>query len=230
MKLFAATVMLVALFLLYRIAYPTKTTATKKGDDIPEKKEIDADEVVGKSRFVRPSDSQSQTTPATVLNTEKQEEKAYIFAPENGKTEAVIPFDRLDEIFGDEQPDEEDLDIPPDEDESENETDDETPDAEEEAEELRQVLGQEADFADGFSIEEMETAARAIDTPTDESAEILYRVEKTDMFEQLVSGDEGKRQQITAVIDRHIRSLFPEVANESNDNDYGDFNIADFLS
>jgi hypothetical protein len=50
------------------------------------------------------------------------------------------------------------------------------------------------------------------------------------MFEKLVSGDEGKRQQITAVIDRHIKSLIPEVANESNDNDYGDFNIADFLS
>jgi hypothetical protein len=53
---------------------------------------------------------------------------------------------------------------------------------------------------------------------------------KDSNIEKLVSGDEVKRQQITAVIDRHIKSLFPEIANESNDNDYGDFNIADFLS
>jgi hypothetical protein len=228
MKLFAVTVMLVALFLLYRIAYPPKPAATKKGDEVPEKKEIDADEVVGKNHFVRPADGQSPPTPATVLNPEKQDEKAYIFAPGNGKTDAVIPPDRLDEIFGEEQPDEDDLDIPPDEDESE--LDENTPDADEEAEELRQVLGRETEFADGFSIEEMETAAKAISAPTDESAEILYRVEKTDMFEQLVSGDEGKRQQITAVIDRHIKSLFPEIANENSDNEYSNFNIADFLT
>jgi hypothetical protein len=146
MKLFAAMVMLVALFLLYRIAYPKPTTATKKGDDVLKKKEIDADNVVGKSRFVRSVASQPQTTSATALNTEKQEEKAYIFAPKNGKIEAIIPFDRLDEIF-----DEDDLDIPPDEDES----DENAPDADEESEELRQVLGEETEFADGFSIEEM---------------------------------------------------------------------------
>jgi hypothetical protein len=228
MKLFAAVVMLVALFLLYRIAYP-KQTGSKKGDDIPEKKEIDAAEVVGKSHFVRPPDSQSQTTPATPLNPEKQDEKAYIFAPGNGKTDAVIPSERLDEIFGEEQPDEDDLDIPPDDDD-ESELDENTPDADEEAEELRQVLGRETEFADGFSIEEMESATKAITSPTDENAELLYRMDKTDMFEQLVSGDEGKRQQITAVIDRHIKSLFPEVANESNDNEYSNFNIADFLT
>jgi hypothetical protein len=235
MKLFAATVMLVALFLLYRIAYP-KQAATKKGDDIPEKKEIDAGEVVGKSHFVRPAAGQSQTTPATTLNTEKQEEKANTFAPENGKIEVIVPFDRLDEIFDDEQPDEDDLDIPPDEDE----TDEDAPDAEEESEELRQVLGQAVELADGFSIEDMENAAKAIDAPTDENAGILYRVEKTDMFEKLVSGDEAKQQLITAVIDRHIRSLISarpspqekesEVANENNDKEYSNFNIADFLS
>jgi hypothetical protein len=222
MKLFAATVMLVALFLLYRIAYPKQQVA-KKGDDVPEKKEIDAGEMVGKSHFVRPVVSQPQTTPATALNTEKQEEKANTLAPENEKIEAIIPFDRLDKIFGDEQPDEDDLDIEPDENEygtnepDTDEPDTEEPDAEEEAEELRQILGQAAELADGFSIEDMEDAAKAIDTPTDENANILYRVERTDMFEKLVSGDEAKRQRITAVIDRHIKSLFPEVANESSD-------------
>jgi hypothetical protein len=51
------------------------------------------------------------------------------------------------------------------------------------------------------------------------------------MFEQLVSGDEGKRLRIAAVIDRHIRSLNPEteVADNSDDNEYSDFNIAEYL-
>jgi hypothetical protein len=223
-------VMLVALFLLYRIAYP-KTA--KKGGDVPGKREIEGDDVVGKSRFVRPADSQPQTTPATSLNTVKQEEKAYIFAPGNGKAGAVIPPERLFDIFGDErtddEPEPEDLDILPDE----YETDEsDSPDADEESEELRQVLGRETELADGFSIEEMETAAKAVNTPSDEHAEILYRVENTDMFEKLVSGDGEKRQLITEVIDRHVRGLNPDVTNEeeSSETEYGSFNIADFLS
>jgi hypothetical protein len=229
MKIFAATVMLAALFLLYRIAYP-KPAATKKGDETPEKNRIEDDEAVGKSRFVRAERGQSQTTPATSLNPEKQDEKANIFAPGNGKTGTVIPVERFSEIFGEEQTGEDDLDIPPDEDES---TGTDSPDADEEAEDLRQERETAAELAHGFSIEEMETAAKAIDSPADENAEILYRVDKTDMFEKLVSGDEGKRQRIAAIINRHIRSLIPEaaeVADENGDSEYSDFNIADFLT
>jgi hypothetical protein len=40
MKAFVAAVMLVALYLLYRIAYPESKTG-KKGDDVPEKREIE---------------------------------------------------------------------------------------------------------------------------------------------------------------------------------------------
>jgi hypothetical protein len=218
MKAFAAVVMLVALFLLYRIAYPKQQVA-KKGDDVPEKREIDGENVIGKSLFIRVENSP--------LKTEKQEEKPAVSAPVNEITDAVIPSERLDEIFEDE-PEPDDLDIP--EDDEYDEPDDE-PDVDEEAEELRQTLEREAELANGFSIEEMETAAKAINSPTDDNAGILYKVEKTDMFEKLVSGDEGKRQRIAAVIDRHIKSLFPEIANESSDDsEYSNFNIEDFLS
>jgi hypothetical protein len=96
MKVFAAVVMLVALFLLYRIAYPKQQIA-KKGDDVPEKKEIDEENVIGKSLFVRVENSP--------LETEKQEEKVTVI------TDAVIPSERLDEVFEDE-PEPDDLDIP----------------------------------------------------------------------------------------------------------------------
>jgi hypothetical protein len=221
MKALALAIMFVALCLLYRIAYP-KQTEIKKGDDVPEKKEIDSCDVMGKSLFTRTDISTATPTPATSLQSVKQVEKAVTFASGNRETDVAVPSERLDEIFG-EEPNPEDLDIPPDDDEN-------APDAEEESEELRLSPERGTELANGFSIEEMENAAKAIDSPADENAEILYRVDKTDMFEKLVSGDEGKRQMIAAVIDRHIRSLNPEVASEENDGDYVNFNMADYLS
>jgi hypothetical protein len=172
MKALALAIMFVALCLLYRIAYPKQTEA-KKGDDVPEKKEIDSCDVMGKSLFTRTDNNSSQPNTAISVQPEKQVEKAVTFAPGNGVTNVVIPSDRLNEIFG-EAPEAEDLDIPPD--------DEDEPDAEEESEELRLSPERGSELANGFSIEEMENAAKALDSPADENAEILYRVEKTDMF------------------------------------------------
>jgi hypothetical protein len=134
----SAAVMLAALFLLYRIAYP-EPAATKKGGEAPEKEETVENETVGKSRFVRPPDSHPQPTPATSLNPEKQDGKANIFALGNGKTGAVIPSERFNEIFGEEheEPEPENLDIPQDE------TEEPEADEGEESEDLRQMLEQE---------------------------------------------------------------------------------------
>jgi hypothetical protein len=227
MKTFAIAVLLIALYFLYRIAFP-KPPAAKTDGDSPPDRETDTDDGVKKSRYVSGFRRQPQPTPATGVNSDNQEENASIFAAGNEKTDAVIPPGKLDEVFG-EDPDPEDLDIEPDD---EEETDSPDLDGEEEAEELRQTLGRDAEPANGFSVEEMEEAAKAVDNPSDEKAAILFRVEKTDMFEKLVSGDEGKSARITAIIERHIRSLNPEVENEENDNssDLEKFNITDFLS
>ena len=221
MKILALIIMFIALFLLYRIAYP-KRPATKKNDDTTCKKETDISEIVIKTRFVRPNIGQPQPTTTTPANADSQEEKPFIFAGGNEKKDVVITTEKLDEVFSNE-PNPEDLDIEPDKEEEEI-------DADEEAEELRKTLGRDAEPAGGLSIEEMTEAAKAIDNPSDKNAGILFKVEKTDMFEKLVSGDEGKTARIKMIIDRHFRSQYPEVKNEENNsNEWKNFDIRKHL-
>jgi hypothetical protein len=226
MKIFVVITILISLYLLYRIAFP-KPTGTKKDNQIPAKYFPDEDNMVGKSRYVLPDRSKPEQTPATLLKTENQEGKAITFAAGNDKNRtAVIPPEKLNEVFGIE-PDPDDLDIEPDDEPDEPELNEE-----EESEELQQVLGLDAELAGGFSVEEMEDVVKAVRYPSDKNAELLYRVEKTDMFEKLVSGDEGKMLRIRTVIDRHEQSLLAEETAESKktDNDYSNFDIRNFLS
>jgi hypothetical protein len=224
--------MLAALFLLYRIAYPKQANTTK--DDTrpkePDQAKTVAD-VMGKSRYVLPDRSKPLQTPATSLRTEKQEKKEDIFATGTAeKPSGVIPENELDGVFAGE-PDPEFLSIPLDE------TDDDETDygAEEEAEELGQTLGGEAIPAEGVDYDRLQTAVRAVmeqsGEVSEETAQTLEKLENTDVFEQLVSGDGGKANWIKAVVERHIRNTTPETEDEtSGDYDYGDFDTADYLS
>ena len=221
MKVIAVIIMLYALFLLHRIAFP-KCPAAEKGVDKPEKDTKTVRSVMGKSSFVLPERSKPLQTPAISTKDENIEKKEYMFAAGNETRNAVIPNEELDKIFDETDPD--DLDIDPDEDGDESQS--ETADVEDEAAEFETG----AEMASGMSIEEMTEAAKAIDKPTDDKAEILFRVEKTDMFEQLVSGDEGKAQRIKAIIDRHFRSLQPKVEIENTESsEWNEFDIRNHL-
>jgi hypothetical protein len=220
MKTFVIIVLLIALLLLFLIAYQKPSIPQKRNDNLPSEAS-DTNDIVGKSRFVRPVRSQSATTAATVLETENQIEKANIFAPENSKINAVIPPEELDKIFNEPM----EIDVPL-EMEMEMETDE--PETDEEAEEFRQMTGKDAALASGFTYEEMADAIEAINNPSDEKAEVLYQIEKTDLFEQLVSGNEGKFLRIKTIIDRHTQNEQPD--EPENNNEYGNFDIADYLS
>ena len=230
MKVFAVVVMLISLFLLYRIAYP-KRPELKKNDDTHRKRDIDISEVVITTRFVRPDFGQPQPTRTISEKEDVLEKKPYIFAAGNENRNAVIPKEKLDEVFGEVNP--EDLDIEPEEDEKEfkefkdfKESEDNRDDWDDEGFEIEQG----AELASGMSIEEMTEAAKAIDHPTDDKAGILFKVEKTDMFEQLVSGDEGKAERIKAIIARHIQNLPSEDTNEDSENDDMDnIDVSEFL-
>ena len=228
MKLLAVLILLIIQFLLYRIAIPKKRKDTSQCTGIPRKRAADASEVVVKTRFVRPDAGQLRPTHTTSLKTDLQEEKPFTFAAGNGKDDAVIPPETLYEVFADD-PNPEDLDIPPDDDDES-----EVPDLEEESADLQQTPDGSAGMADGLSIEELTEAVEAIGNPTDEHAGILYRVETTDMFEQLVSGDEGKAVQIKSIIERLISSERSE-SRESNkeltgDSGWGNFDMQQYLS
>ncbi|GHT39118.1 hypothetical protein FACS189437_01590 [Bacteroidia bacterium] len=228
MKVLAILIMLIALFLLYRIAYP-KQADTKKGDNTapPEKPKAAAD-VMGKSRFVLPDRSQPLQTSATPAETETTSEKASIFAPATEeKPSATIPPEELDEVFADE-PNPEILSIPLDDDDEETDYEDE-----DETEELNRTLGHEAIMAEGVNYDQLQMAVKVVmEQPEDvseETGETLMRLENTDMFEMLVSGNESKMNWIKSVVERHIQNTMPETKDETSATDYGDF-VADFLS
>jgi hypothetical protein len=231
MKLLAIIIMLAALFLLYRIAFP-KQTDIKKDGDVPIEKQKPVADVMGKSRFVLPDRSKPLQTPATSLITEKQEEKEDIFAAATGeKPSAAIPPENLDTVFEDE-PDPETLSIPLDE------TDDDETDyeAEEETEELNRTLGHEAIQAEGIDYDKLQAAVKVVREQSGEVSEetvgTIAELQNTDMFERLVSGNEGKMNWIKSVVERHIQIMMPGTEDETSDTDYdyGDFESADYLS
>jgi len=208
-------------YLLYRVVYP-KRSKTKKEDNTPHKRETDISDVVVRTRFVRPVSGQVPNTDTVSLSSEFREEKPNVPAAENEKKNAVVPSEKIDSLFMVE-PDPKDLDIPPDDDEEDENVE---RDLEEEAEDLRQSPDGDAGVAAGLTIEEMAEAIEAICNPTDEKASILYRVEKTDMFEQLVSGVEGKAERINDIVERYLKNLYlpqvekPEESDEKiNGND-----------
>jgi len=213
MKLFAMLSIIVALYFLYRLAFPKKTESPKSNESLL-KKRTDEKSIVGQSRVVLGSRSQPPPTPATPSKSDNSEEKAETFAADN-------------------PPETMNIDVPAEyENESEEPENDEV-DADEEAEELRQTLGSEAELAAGFSYEEMDLAVDAVNQPESENeaeaAEVLYRLEHTECVEQLAAVSPEKALRIKSLISLHVQSIEP--ADEENRiEDTSGFNIADFLS
>ncbi|MDR1865927.1 MAG: hypothetical protein LBR08_10205 [Bacteroidales bacterium] len=234
MKALVLTIMLTALYLLCRTVCPKP-----QDSDVPSERDPDTDGVTGASRHVPALRSRPQPNAVIVAGNEHHTENVPTFAPDNRQTGAVIPSGELDEVFS-MPPEPMAVDYPLErmEDEPEDAAAGE-PDMEEEAEELLRSPGREAVFAGGFSYEEMteaiDTAANPQAQP-DEAAQaagkVLYQPEKTDLFEQLISGEAGRETNIKAVIERHVQSILPEepAENENDHNEDSDFNIADFLS
>jgi hypothetical protein len=239
MKPLVLLIIVLCLFLLYRIAFAGQPKKRQTDETPPHPKQTDEYDAVGKSRFILPDRSKPEQTATTQEETGLETKKADIFAAGNAKPDMVIPAEKLDEVFGkttgteqEEEVDETDLDIPPDEDE--DEVTEPEPDAEEESEDLRQTPGRDEELANGLSIEEMTEAVRAVNNPSDEKAGLLCKVEPTDMFEQMVSGDDEKAARIRAIIERNVQRLNPETERENGESESGsdweNFNMADFLS
>jgi len=224
MKNLVLIIMLVALYLLYRIAYPKQANAAK-GGGVPEKEEKPARSVMGKSRFVLPDRSKPLQTPATQMDIEKNEEKSYIFAAETEKQpSAEIPAEQLDEAFDEGNP--RIMSIPL--------ADDEDSDTNFEAEELGGAEEQVAMYADGCDFDDLQTVAQAVreqsETVSEQTGKTLVALEHTELLALLAGGEDGKVNWIKMVIDRHIQNTMPEKETEVSDNkDYGNFEIADFL-
>jgi hypothetical protein len=160
MKLIVLAIILLSLYLIYRLSFPGQV-GNRPGNEAPPSKPIDEDEAVVKSRFVLPDRSNSKQHADTRKESDKQEENAHIFAAGNAGRNAVIPTEELPEIFGEDvNPD--DLDIEPDANETDSANE---PDADEEAEEIRQSAGEIEVYAEGFTYDELATAIHETEKP-----------------------------------------------------------------
>jgi len=229
MKIIDRIILLICIYILCRIVYPKKKNK-KKENETPEDKPKTVHSVMGKSKFVLPDRSKPLQTPTTNSESEKGKEKESIFAPQSEEKRPVaIPDNELDNVF-DDGSNSEMMSIPL---ESEADEEDNIDFEAEEAEEIHQLLGHEPAFADGMDYDDLQTVVKVVkeqpDEVSEETSEILAELENTDMFEMLVSGDDGKANWIKSIVDRSIRNRIPETKNEiSNTEDYDDF-LNDFV-
>ena len=230
--------MLIALFLLYRIAYPKRTDGKKKpvhsnleytaasAGVVPERETQPARSVMGKSSFVLSDRRKPLQTTATLIDAEPKVDKEITFAPE--KRPAIIPPDELDKFFEDE-PNPEDLDIDDDDGDDDDEIDIDIEDEETER------FGHEAMLADGLDFDDLTHVAEIVreqpETVSRETGAKMVALEHTDMFEALASGNEGKMNWIKSVIERHVQDSLPETETESDvsESDNSNFDTSYFV-
>jgi len=228
MKLFILAVIFLSLYLLYRLCFPKQAEKPQGKETLPPEA-LEGYEAVIKNRFVLPSLSNSAQHDDSKPDSDKPDEKAFIFAAENGKPDtSVVQNDELDGVFS-EEVNPEDLEIEPDESET---VDDEELDADEEAEELRQSVGVIEGYAEGITYDELreilDDAGKHPKVMKDATIETLRSILKTDMFEQLASSGEGRFAQIASVLNRSEKNLAHD-EGETDDKDLIDFNIEQCL-
>jgi hypothetical protein len=233
MKLIVFLIIILSLYLIYRLSFPKQAEKRKETEASPPP---DGNEAVIKRRFVLPDRSNPAQHDDRKEDSDKQAEKAVIFAPGNENPDAgIIPPEELGEVFGEDvNPEELDID-------ETDEDGEEVPEGDEEEEdeddaELRRTMNGNVAYADGCTIDEMTEAVKTADKPeseqSPEAVKTLYRLSKTDMFEQIVSGDAGRAARIAAILDRGEQSLAgqSEDAADNGDGEYLDFDVGQFLS
>lgn len=174
------------------------------------------EDIIGKSKFdIR----QSRTEATTLINNKKENENASIFVEkEEKKTSVAIPLDKLDEVFStdnktEENSDEINLEIentPPEfEPDNDSEEIDETESEEEDTEGRAGVS-----MALGLDFNNLASMVRTVETPDnatseekEEAGRILVEIRKTDMFEQVVSGEPKKKVVISSLMDDYFAAF-----------------------
>ena len=205
----------VVLYLLRDRMLKRKKNATKKTAFNPFRA-APKEDIIGKSKFdIR----QSRTEATTLINNEKEDENTSIFVEkEEKKTSVAIPLDKLDEVFStdnktEENSDEINLEIentPPEfEPDNDSEEIDET-ESEEEATEGRAGVS----MALGLDFNNLASMVRTVETPDnatseekEEAGRILVEIRKTDMFEQVVSGEPKKKVVVCSLMDDYFTAF-----------------------
>lgn len=214
----SAIVLYVLFVILYLIREPMqkrKKNAAKKPAFNPFRA-APKEDIIGKSKFdIR----QSRTEATTLINSKKEKENASIFVEkEEKKTSVAIPLDKLDEVFSndnlsDKDSNEINLEIentPPEfEPDNDSEEIDETESEEEDTEGRAGVS-----MALGLDFNNLASMVRTVETPDnatseekEEAGRVLVEIRKTDMFEQVVSGEPKKKVVVSSLMDDYFAAF-----------------------
>lgn len=205
----------VVLYLLRERILKRKKNATKKSAFNPFRT-APKEDIVGKSKFdLRHSLPQA----TTLIYSENDKENASIFAEETEKkTSAVIPLDKLDEVFSNDDLSEDDsneinvvIDNTPPEFEPENDSE-EIDEDEIEGEDTEGRAG--VSFAQGLDFDNLADMVLTVETPDnatseekEEAGRVLVEIRKTDMFEQVVSGEPKKKVVVSSLMDDYLAAF-----------------------
>lgn len=212
----------IVLYTLFVVVYLIRDRMQKQKKNAAEKslfnpfRTAPKEDIIGKSKFdIR----QSRTEATTLINNEKENENASIFVEkEEKKTSVVIPLDKLDEVFStdnktEENSDEINLEIentPPEfEPDNDSEEIDETESEEEDTEGRAGVS-----MALGLDFNNLASMVRTVETPDnatseekEEAGRVLVEIRKTDMFEQVVSGEPKKKVVVSSLMDDYFAAF-----------------------
>ena len=206
MKTILVTVILLALYLLYRIAFP-KPIKKPKPTSVLSRYKVNEKEIIGQSRVVLSFQRQAVPVAAKTRETVSSPENADSFVPENesGMMDISVPLEQEDE------PEEPEID------------------PEEEAEELRQLMGNEPDLACGCTFEELEQTVHGVNHPSGNDrqvAKVIYRLQDTDCISQLAAISPEKAERIKSLISLYVNEVESKTGNEKP----GQPDITGFLS
>jgi len=232
MKILATAVMLLIMFVIYRLLFSEKTdSGTKESKTIPPEA-MNGYEAVIKKRYVLPDRSKPAQHEDRKEESDKTVENANIFAGGNEiSNRSIIQSGEMNEVFGT-QVKPEDLDI--EKDESEMDSNDEL-NTDEEAEELRQIMGGKIEgYSDGITYDEMTTVFYTVNNNpeqmTDAEVETLRSLSETDVFEQIVSSYPDKGTLISSLLDSDEQSLLGENdVTDDNDTEYQNYDMTQFF-
>jgi hypothetical protein len=197
MKTLLVGVLLLALYLLSRIAFPKSAKKQKIAPSLFWPK-LNEKEIIGQSRVVL--SFQRQTVPVAAKTSEpvSSDRNVDSFVPENESGQMDISVSLK----------------------YENEPEEQEIDPEEEAEELRQLTGSEPELAGGFTFEELEQTVSEVNHPSRnerKAAKVLYRLQDTDCIIQLAAISPEKAERIKSLINLHVNEVESKTGKSENE-------------
>lgn len=208
-RIFILAIMLYLLFLACYLLWERsvkrrRNAAKKKGNNLF--KTSLKEDIIGKSQFtLRHSTPQA----ATLIQSDKREDNTITFAPENSQEEspntlAVIPTSELDKVFSSGQTDDSgNVDLVIDDEPQGSASDDYEDYVDAEESDDAGGLATGVSLATGVDFEDLSGMVKTVENPDEatpeekeEAGRVITEIRKTDMFEQVVSGE--PKRKVTA--------------------------------